>query len=65
MPRPRLDVIADEIARCRACPRLVSWREEVARVRRRAYAGALGVPNVTDTVAKSQLNDAKERIKKL
>ena len=38
MPRPRLDVIADEIARCRACPRLVSWREEVARVRRRAYA---------------------------
>ena len=30
-----------------------------------AYASALGVPNVTDTVAKSQVNDAKERIKKL
>jgi uracil-DNA glycosylase len=24
---------------CRACPRLVGWREEVARVRRAAYAG--------------------------
>ncbi|ADP78734.1 uracil-DNA glycosylase [Pseudofrankia inefficax] len=24
---------------CRACPRLVDWREEVARVRRAAYAG--------------------------
>jgi uracil-DNA glycosylase family 4 len=24
---------------CRACPRLVAWREEVAEVRRRAYAG--------------------------
>jgi uracil-DNA glycosylase len=24
---------------CRACPRLVAWREEVARTRRRAYAG--------------------------
>ncbi len=26
-----------EIVRCRACPRLVAWREEVARVKRRAY----------------------------
>lgn len=25
------------IAACRACPRLVRWREEVARVKRRAY----------------------------
>ena len=24
---------------CRACPRLVAWREEVARTRRRAFAG--------------------------
>jgi uracil-DNA glycosylase family 4 len=31
--------VAREIARCRACPRLVAWREEVARVKRRAYAG--------------------------
>jgi uracil-DNA glycosylase family 4 len=27
-----------EITRCRACPRLVAWREEVARVKRRAFA---------------------------
>jgi uracil-DNA glycosylase len=29
--------LASEIVRCRACPRLVAWREEVARVRRRAF----------------------------
>jgi uracil-DNA glycosylase family 4 len=29
--------IAAEIVRCRKCPRLVAWRENVARVRRRAY----------------------------
>jgi len=28
-----------EIERCRACPRLVRWREEVARRKRRAYLG--------------------------
>ena len=27
-----------EIAQCRACPRLVAWREEVQRVKRPAYA---------------------------
>ena len=32
-----LSRIADRIVRCRACPRLVAWREEVARVKRRAY----------------------------
>jgi uracil-DNA glycosylase family 4 len=26
-----------EIVRCRQCPRLVAWREEVGRVKRRAY----------------------------
>ncbi len=26
-----------ELLRCRQCPRLVAWREEVARVKRRAY----------------------------
>src|SRR5262249_33648141 len=26
-----------EIITCRACPRLVAWREEVARTKRRAY----------------------------
>jgi uracil-DNA glycosylase family 4 len=28
----------DAIAECRRCPRLVEWREEVARVKRAAYA---------------------------
>src|SRR5271169_4061227 len=27
-----------EIVSCRACPRLVAWREEVARVKRAAFA---------------------------
>lgn len=27
-----------EVSVCRACPRLVAWREEVARVKRRAFA---------------------------
>jgi uracil-DNA glycosylase len=35
--RSDLDRLAAEIAACRACPRLVAWREEVARVKRRAY----------------------------
>jgi uracil-DNA glycosylase len=29
--------LAREVTSCRACPRLVRWRERVARVRRRAY----------------------------
>jgi uracil-DNA glycosylase len=33
----RLERVHAEITRCRACPRLVAWREEVARVKRRAY----------------------------
>lgn len=37
MSRARLETIAEEIAACRACPRLVAWREEVARTKRRAY----------------------------
>ncbi len=32
---PELDAL---ITTCRACPRLVAWREEVARVKRAAYA---------------------------
>ena len=32
-----LDALDAEIAGCRACPRLVAWREEVARVKRRAF----------------------------
>src|SRR5215469_17033444 len=32
-----LERISEEITACRACPRLVTWREEVATVRRAAY----------------------------
>ncbi|GEJ56921.1 uracil-DNA glycosylase [Anaeromyxobacter diazotrophicus] len=35
--RDTLERIAEDVTRCRACPRLVAWREEVARVKRRAY----------------------------
>jgi uracil-DNA glycosylase family 4 len=33
-----LDRIRDEIVACRACPRLVAWREEVARVKVARFA---------------------------
>ena len=33
----RLATLAVEIAACRACPRLVAWREQVAREKRAAY----------------------------
>jgi uracil-DNA glycosylase family 4 len=32
-----LGALSEEISRCRACPRLVAWREEVADQRRAAY----------------------------
>ena len=32
-----LDSLNKEIIQCRKCPRLVEWREEVARVKRKAY----------------------------
>lgn len=32
-----LDELNSEIVHCRRCPRLVEWREEVARVKRRVY----------------------------
>jgi uracil-DNA glycosylase len=38
MPRDALVGISREIVRCRLCPRLVAFREEVARRKRRAYA---------------------------
>src|SRR5438067_13755068 len=31
--------LSKQVARCRRCPRLVAWREQVARERRAAYAG--------------------------
>ena len=33
-----LDELEAEVVRCRRCPRLVAWREEVARVKRAAFA---------------------------
>ena len=33
-----LDSLEQEIVECRRCPRLVQWREEVARVKRAAFA---------------------------
>ncbi len=35
----KLEALEAEIAGCRRCPRLVAWREEVARVKRAAFAG--------------------------
>ena len=37
MTNDRWDQLEHEIIQCRRCPRLVAWREEVARVKRRAY----------------------------
>ena len=34
----RLDALDDDIVGCRACPRLVRWREDVARTKRAAFA---------------------------
>src|SRR5215472_10268177 len=33
-----LDALEREIVSCRRCPRLVEWREEVARVKRASFA---------------------------
>lgn len=35
--KSELENLEEEIVACRKCPRLVAWREEVARVKRRAY----------------------------
>ncbi len=35
--RSKLEKLNEEIIQCRKCARLVEWREEVARVKRRAY----------------------------
>jgi uracil-DNA glycosylase family 4 len=34
-----LEALAEEISHCRRCPRLVTWREQIARERRAAFAG--------------------------
>ena len=38
MTSPALERLERRITTCRRCPRLVAWREEVARVKRAAYA---------------------------
>jgi uracil-DNA glycosylase len=38
VPASPLDRLADEIVACRACPRLVRWREQVAAERRASFA---------------------------
>ena len=35
-----LEQLTQQIISCRKCPRLVEWREEVARVKRKAYKNA-------------------------
>src|SRR5512141_488701 len=35
--KSQLDELNQEIIQCRKCTRLVAWREEVARVKRKAY----------------------------
>ncbi len=36
-----LEILNNEIIQCRKCPRLVDWREEVAKVKRKAYKDAV------------------------
>jgi uracil-DNA glycosylase family 4 len=54
--RRHLDVLASEIAACRLCPRLVAWRERIAREKRRAYRDEVywgrGVPGFGDPAAR-------------
>jgi uracil-DNA glycosylase family 4 len=51
-----LESIAEEVSACRRCPRLVAWREEVARTKRAAYADeeywGRGVPGFGDPAAR-------------
>jgi len=37
--RATLDQVDERVSVCRACPRLVEWREQVAREKRASYAG--------------------------
>jgi uracil-DNA glycosylase family 4 len=51
-----LNVLAEEVSDCRLCPRLVRYREKVAREKRRAYRDwtywGRGVPGFGDASAK-------------
>jgi uracil-DNA glycosylase family 4 len=54
--RRQLDLLADDVASCRACPRLVAWREQVAHDKRAAYRNETywgrGVPGFGDPDAR-------------
>jgi uracil-DNA glycosylase len=54
-PSKELKVIAEEVCACRKCPRLVKYREKVAREKRRAYRESTywgrGVPGFGDASA--------------
>lgn len=56
VPGDSLARIADEVSQCRACPRLVEWRERVATEKRAAFAGeeywGRGVPGWGDPDAR-------------
>jgi uracil-DNA glycosylase family 4 len=54
-----LAALEREVISCRRCPRLVAWREEVARVKRASYAGedywARPIPGFGDPAARVYL----------
>jgi uracil-DNA glycosylase family 4 len=56
MPRRSLEQVRAEVVVCRACPRLVAWREQVAREKRAAYRSETywgrPVPGFGDAVAR-------------
>ncbi len=53
--RHQLEIVAEEVADCRRCPRLVEWREHVAAEKRAAYRDeeywGRGVPGFGDPEA--------------
>ena len=56
MTRDSLKKLSDEVSACRRCPRLVAWRERIAREKRRAYRDCeywgRGVPGFGDPRAR-------------
>ena len=54
-PAAQLRALAEEVGACRACPRLVEWREQIGREKRKAYEDhdywARGVPGFGDPAA--------------
>ncbi len=51
-----IEILKDEVAECRRCPRLVAWREQVAREKRRQYQNedywGRAVPSFGDSQAR-------------